>query len=63
MVPVLLAPDDPRVWLATALAALPTAILLHDGISAQLGSSLIAKSKTARRTTTTWRPLSSGWGP
>src|SRR5580765_545234 len=45
---VLLAPETILgVWLATALAALPAAILMHDAISTQLGSSLTASKVAA----------------
>ena len=45
---VLLAPEAILgVWLATALAALPAAILMHDAISSQLGSSLTASKVAA----------------
>ena len=45
---VLLAPEAILgVWLATALAALPAAILMHDAIGAQLGSSLTASKVAA----------------
>ena len=46
--PVLLAPETILgVWLATALAALPAAILMRDAISSQLGSSLTASKVAA----------------
>ena len=45
---VLLAPETILgVWLATALAALPAGILMHDAIGTQLGSSLTASKVAA----------------